>query len=178
MFIVLKDILTHFKYFLIFTIAATVIFMFIVLSSNIQLIASIIFYPSVSVFEKLGIIIGLIGSIQTNFSTFSVISIITVSVLFGLNVSAVWYLVREFGGVLYDKSIIGSGGGVLTAILGGGCASCGTLVVTPLLSLVGLGGVVAVLPLKGQEFNILAISFLILSSFFILKKVKKKTLNL
>ncbi len=172
MFIILKDILTRLNYLLIFIIVSFVVFAILVLSSNMQLVLSIISHQSANIFTKFGIIIGLIGSIQTNFSIFSVFSMATVSILLGINISAMLYLIKEAGGVLFKKSIVGTGGGVLSAMLGGGCAACGTLVITPLLSAVGLGGVVSFLPFAGQEFNILAIIVLSLSFLGILKKIK------
>lgn len=172
MFTPFKDILTRLNYLLIFIIVAVVVFVILVLSSNMQLIFSIISYPDVSIFTKIGIIFELIGSIHTNFSNFSIFSIVTVSILFGINISAIWYLIKESSGILYNKSVISTGGGIVSAVLGGGCASCGTLVITPLLSFVGLGGILSFLPLGGQEFNILAVVFLSLSLLGIFKKIK------
>ncbi len=172
MFLILKDILTRLNYFLIFVVVAFVVLVMLVLSSNIQLVASVISHQSADIFTKFRIIVELIGSIQTNFSIFSIFSMASISVLLGANISAMVYLIKEVGGVLYKKSFVGTGGGVLTAVLGGGCAACGTLVVTPLLSMVGLGGVVSFLPFAGQEFNILAIIVLSVSFWGILKKIK------
>ncbi len=172
MLIAIKEILTRINYLLVFLFMSFLVFIILVMSTNTQLIFSIISYPEPNIFSKLSIIVGLIGSIQTNFTFFSIISMIVISILFGFNISAIFYLIKEFGGVFYNKSIITTGGGILSAILGGGCAACGTLVITPLLSLVGLGGVLSLLPFGGQEFNLLAILFLGISFLGILKKIK------
>ncbi len=172
MFLVIKELITIWNYLFIFIATTLVVFVIIVLSSSFPLVVSVLFTFDADVLTKFYIIVGMVGSIQTKFSGFSIFSIITVSILFGANISAITYLIKNSGAVLYRKSIVGAGGGAVSAILGGGCATCGTLVVAPLLASVGLGGLLSLLPFGGQEFNVLALVVLLLSFWNTLKKIK------
>jgi len=64
-------------------------------------------------------------------------------------------------------------GGLISGIFGIGCAACGTLVLTPLLALIGAGGIVALLPFGGQEFGVFGVGMLGFSIFVIAKKIQE-----
>jgi len=63
--------------------------------------------------------------------------------------------------------------GVATSLLGVGCASCGSVVLT---SLVGFGSattVLGILPFRGREFGFLGIIILLIAISFTLKKINQ-----
>jgi len=64
----------------------------------------------------------------------------------------------------------GTAGAVL-GFLGIGCSVCGTLVIAPLLALVGLGSILTVLPLQGGELGILALAILSIANYMLIKKL-------
>lgn len=58
--------------------------------------------------------------------------------------------------------------GVLVGLLGVGCAACGSALFA---SLLGTGGALAVLPLRGQEFSWVGIVLVIISTFSLARKL-------
>lgn len=60
--------------------------------------------------------------------------------------------------------------GVASGVLGVGCGACGAFLLTSFLSLIGVGGILAYLPLGGSEFGILGV---ILLSFGLYKVAKQ-----
>jgi len=63
--------------------------------------------------------------------------------------------------------------GLLSALLGIGCASCGPLLIAGLLPFLGLGSFLPLLPFKGHEFEILGILILIFSVTLLSKEAVK-----
>lgn len=61
---------------------------------------------------------------------------------------------------------------MVSGFVGIGCASCGSVILASVLSLVGAGGVVFLLPLHGVEFNLLAIALLSYSAWRLAKKLR------
>lgn len=170
MFRVLKDIFSHKKYVSIAAAAAFVSFWMLVLASNIPLIVRVLGYGTAGMGEKVKIITSLFLSVGTNFSFFSLSMIIIISFLTGLNLSTILYAIRHTGAQTRGVKITAAGG-LGGAFLGGGCASCGTLVITPFLFSLGLGWVIPLLPLRGQEFNIFAALVLTVSLVVLLRRL-------
>src|SRR3546814_17586283 len=54
-------------------------------------------------------------------------------------------------------------GGLATGLFGVGCAACGTFVLSPALTLVGISGLIAQLPFGGEGFGVLGVGMLGLS---------------
>ena len=70
-------------------------------------------------------------------------------------------LLRKVGNVHFV-----AGGGSLVGIISGGCASCGL----PVVSLLGLGGSMSVLPFKGAELPYISLVLLSFSLYLLLKR--------
>jgi hypothetical protein len=115
--------------------------------------------------------VNLLGSIQTNFSLFSATYTIAISILFGMYVAmAVYYFSRRASVFQSGGAALGVGG-VVSGILGIGCAACGSVIATGALSFLGASGAVALLPLRGGEFGLLAVALLIASIAALAKKI-------
>lgn len=83
---------------------------------------------------------------------------VTVALLFGLNVAFTVHFVRRW---LADRQATGLGvTGLLAAVFGVGCASCGAVVLSFLVGTGAAASMVGVLPLGGHEFNLLAVAAL------------------
>ena len=61
--------------------------------------------------------------------------------------------------------------GLASGLFGVGCAACGTFVLGPVASFVGVSGLVAVLPFGGEEFGVLGIAMLGLSVVLTARKI-------
>lgn len=145
-------------------------FMVAVLLPNIQLITDVVISPDVPFWSKLELPISLLGSIGTNFTTLSASYTIVISVLFGVYVAMMAYFLRR------RIKEVGQGGiatgflGLLSGVLGVGCAACGSFLLTS-LTLVGAGGILASLPLGGSEFGIIGTILLTVAVYMTAKKI-------
>ena len=62
-------------------------------------------------------------------------------------------------------------GGLVSGIFGIGCAACGTFIFTSVLTLFGVGGILAYLPFGGEEFGFLGVGLLLYSLYTLTKKI-------
>jgi len=157
----LKEVFQDWEYILLAFIVAFVVFVFAVLLPNIPLLVQVLPMLGVSVWVKIKIIFGLLGAIKTNFSIFSAIYTIIIAILFGINVSLFTYFIRKQKQTFKNINSGAGIGGLISGILGIGCAACGTFILTWVLGLVGVAGIISYLPLGGEEFGILGIGLLL-----------------
>lgn len=138
---------------------------------NTQLIASVMQSSSATLSEKLRLVVSLLGSITTNFSSLSATYTILVALLFGLNVGMITFFLRNRAGTPSGTGIATGTLGTVTGLLGVGCAACGSFLLTTTLAWTGAGVVVVSLPLKGAEFGIVAVGLLLISLYLAAKKI-------
>ena len=151
---------------------AIVVFTFAVWLPNFKFIADILSSEVANLNDKASIIFGLYGSIGTNFTVVSAIYTILIALLFGMNVSLLTYYIRSQKKVLKGKDTASGLGGLVAGVFGVGCASCGTFILTSVLGLLGVGGVIAYLPLGGEEFGILGVMLLLYSVYALGKRIE------
>lgn len=160
------------RYVLLATTTALAVFILATWLPNLSLVRQIVTSGSISFADKVRILTALIGSIGTNFTLFSGLSTAAIAVLFGANVALIAYyiqrqLVRQTGKAGAATSLAG----LVSGLFGVGCAACGTFVLGPVASFVGVSGLVAVLPLGGEEFGMLGIAMLCLSLVLTARKI-------
>jgi len=167
-----KQVFSNIRYSLIAGIVAFAVFALSVWLPNFKLIATVITSSTATISDKFSILAGLLASIQTNFTLFSASYTIAIAMLFGINVAMVVYFMSRRKKFIEQSGMAASAGGLLSGMIGIGCAACGTLVLGPLLSLIGAGGLIALLPFGGQEFGVLGIGILGFSIFLTAKKIQ------
>ena len=69
------------------------------------------------------------------------------------------------------RSLSGAGVGTVAAFFGVGCAACGSMLLTALLSLFGASAILAYLPLHGLEFTLLALLLLLYTLYTLAKLI-------
>jgi hypothetical protein len=94
---------------------------------------------------------------------FTFISNVIISILFGLNVSILVHRFRMKTKIAKESSL--SGSGVVAGAFASGCPVCGSL----LLPLIGISGGLAAFPFRGLELKALAVSLMLISTYFVLK---------
>jgi len=166
-----KKVFSNMYYVVIAGAVAFIVFVLSVWLPNMGLVLQIITSSTASASDKLNILFGLLGAIKTNFSFFSALYTTTIAVLFGTNVAMLVYLLKQQRQSLQKSGAVVGLGGFISGIFGIGCAACGTLVLGPALSLVGVGGFISVLPFEGQEFGVLGVFMLSFATFLITKKI-------
>ncbi|MDP3729137.1 MAG: hypothetical protein Q8R26_00050 [bacterium] len=119
---------------------------------------------------KWNLLVALLLGMWTAMSKLSLMLLIIVAILTGANLTLVVQrlrIIRASG-----KTSVMVGGSSLLGIVGSGCASCGL----PILALLGLSGAAFYLPFQGLELSVLAIIFLSLSLYILIKEYNKQTI--
>jgi len=137
---------------------------------NLNFLGHITVSDTFSPSQKIGIISSVFGSFQTNFTPFSRAITILVSLLFAINFSFfVYFFLRA---ARFSKETgIGTSGFIL-GMIGIGCATCGSVILSSILGIGATAGFIGILPLKGQEFGLLSIILLSISIYLLSKKIK------
>jgi hypothetical protein len=139
---------------------------------NLSLIVEVMGHPDATLAQKIELSVSLLGSITTNFSALSATYTILISILFGINLAMLAYFLRNRIALVRESGVATGALGVVSGLLGVGCAACGSLILTSVLSLVGVAGVLAFFPLKGAEFGILGVLLLFWSVFLVAKHIE------
>jgi hypothetical protein len=157
------------KYLAVAIAVALVVIAFAAWLPNLHLITRTMTSSTMTLWQKTNLITSLLGSLQTNFTPLSRTVTFISAGLAGIQVSLLTYYLRQTARL--QRSMGMSALGVATSMLGVGCASCGSVVLT---SLIGFGSATAVLgflPFRGLEFGILGIGILLAAIHFTIKKI-------
>lgn len=165
------EVFAHLSYLTLAGVLATAAFLFAVWFPNFELIGEIFSAPDASAAAKLQIVLSLLGGIVTNFSLLSAASTVAVTVLFGINVAMVVYLLKQKRAAAAGQNIAIGTGGVASGALGIGCAACGSFAASTVLSFFGAAGALAILPWQGEEFGMLGVMLLAVSVSLMSKKI-------
>ncbi len=106
-----------------------------------------------------------LGTFRT-ISAIDVIFLSIIAVLFGINLALVIQKINFIRKQSNLKLTIGAG---LISLASAGCASCGLSIV----SFIGIGGALALLPFRGMELYFLSIAILVVSFFYNLNAIYK-----
>lgn len=147
-------------------------FVFAVWLPNIRLVAGIVSSPEVPFWSKLELPLSLLGSIATNFTPLSATYTIAIAVLFGVYIAMITYFLKRRIKDIKQSGIATGLFGITSGVLGVGCAACGSFLLTSVLSLVGAGGALVRLPLRGNEFGILGVILLTIALYVTAKQIE------
>lgn len=140
-------------------VAALVILGFLLWVFNLNLLAYIFTNPNISFGGKLAFFFNGYSGIFTNFDSAGAATLLLFSVLIGVNTAAAVYVSRS------RIASAGAGragaGSLVAAVVGAGCAACGTGILGPLLGAVGAAGSVALAKTVGVSANALGILFVL-----------------
>lgn len=129
---------------------------------NLHLITQVMASPAMTIWQKTSLLTGLLGSLQTNFTPLSRTITFIIAALAGIEVSLLVYYRQSLGMSVF---------GVAVGMLGVGCASCGSVVLTSLLGFGLATTVLGFLPFRGQEFGIMGIGILLWAIYSTIKKI-------
>ncbi len=164
-------VITNPKYLILSISITLLVIAFAAWLPNLHLITNAMTSGSMTLWQKTNLLTSLLGSLQTNFTPLSRTVTFISAGLAGVQVSLLIYYVRQTAQI--QQSMGMSALGVATSMLGVGCASCGSVVLT---SLIGFGSATAILgflPFRGQEFGFIGISILLLSIVYTMKKINQ-----
>ncbi|OGG06144.1 hypothetical protein A2872_04195 [Candidatus Gottesmanbacteria bacterium RIFCSPHIGHO2_01_FULL_42_12] len=164
-------IITAPKYLLLSIAVSLMVIGFAAWLPNLHLITKTMTNSTMTLWQKTNLLTGLLGSLQTNFTPLSRIVTFASATLAGVQISLLMYYLKQTARV--QKSLGMSALGMATSMLGVGCASCGSVVLT---SLIGFGSATAVLgflPFRGQEFGFIGIGILLFAINLTVKKINQ-----
>lgn len=137
---------------------------------NIRLVAGVVSSPDVPFVSKIQLPLSLLGSIGTNFTLLSATYTILIAILFGVYVAMITYFLKRRIKEVGQSGVATGFLGIVSGVLGVGCAACGSFLLTS-LTLVGAGGVLTLLPLGGSEFGIIGAILLAVAVYMTAKKI-------
>jgi len=147
------------------------VFTFSVWLPNLKLILKVL-SSDAQFLQRLKFPVSLLGSIATNFSLLSAFYSILIAILFGINVAMVIFFLRRRLTSIKQSGVALGFFGILSGILGVGCAACGSFLIVTLITWSGVGALVAALPLKGGEFGVISIILLLISLYQTAKQIE------
>ena len=169
---VLGQVFKHVRYLVGASVVAFTVLSAAILLPNTNALIQVLSSATVSVVFKLNFLLSLYGSLLTNFTPVSALYLIITAILFGVNIGLLTYYIRrrqvKNGNTTAHLANLG---GIISAVLGIGCAACGSIVLTAILSLFGAGSLILLLPFNGVEFGVLGIILLCFSSYYLMKRI-------
>jgi hypothetical protein len=138
---------------------------------NLHLITKAMTSSTMTLWQKTNVAASLLGSLETNFTPLSRNLTILSATLTGIQSSLLIYYVRR--SIQIQKEVGASVAGIATSLLGVGCASCGSVVITSLIGFASATTLLRILPFRGQEFALVGIAILLSAISFTLKKINQ-----
>ena len=118
---------------------------------------------------RLSILSGSLATLKLNSTLLSRIVLLVLVVLAGVNVSMLaYYLKRRF---TLGREVGMSLFGTTLGLVGVGCVSCGSVVLSSIFGLGATAGFLTLLPLRGLEFGLVSILLLVVSIALVSKKI-------
>ncbi len=166
----LRQVFSNPRYIVSSIVTFVVVISFAIWLPNLNFLHHIVTSDTFSSSQKIGIIGSMFGSLQTNFTPLSRIATVLVSFLFAINLSFfIYFFLRAAR--LNKEAGIGTSGFIL-GLIGIGCASCGSVILSSFLGVSVTAGFIGILPLRGAEFGLLSIILLGTSIYFLSKKIQ------
>ena len=172
LFQALKKVFQKPLYILLACITSLAVFAFAVWLPNISLIVSVMAHPEISFSQKLNLPFILLGSIVTNFTLLSASYTIAIAILFGVNLAMVVYFLKRKISEVKRSGIATGFFGIASGVAGMGCTACGSFLLASILSVFGVAGMLAFLPLAGGEFGILGVILLGVSLYMTARHIQ------
>lgn len=150
-------------------LVALCLFLFALWIPNIPLMKYMLMSENVSFAGKILFLWNSLGYFNENFTLFSRVIIISISVLSGLHIAMVAFYLRKRISSGIDSGI--GFFGTVIGMLGIGCATCGSIIISSIFGLSATAGVVGLLPFGGIEFGVIGIIILSAAIYLVAKKI-------
>ncbi|MEN9551736.1 MAG: hypothetical protein RI935_113 [Candidatus Parcubacteria bacterium] len=150
--------------------SAGVVFLFVLLLQNGNSALQVLSFDQINFWKRMGMGVSTLFDINNSFTTSSLAVSIITSLLTGVVLSLFYVYIKNHSEMIM-KSGLYSGTGLLLALMGVGCAACGTVIITTLFGIAGGTFLTNVLPYNGEEFGYVGIIILLFSIHTLLKKI-------
>jgi hypothetical protein len=129
---------------------------------NFDLFLYILTNSDISAGEKLTVFIQSYASLITNFENFAAIILVLFALLLGINMALLAFVMKNIGASI-GKESGKSGLSLFAAVLGAGCAACGTSILAPVLTAVGSTATIGLVEAIGVTANFAGIGLVLFS---------------
>lgn len=158
---VLRRVFIQARYIQIAALVSLVALSVAILVPNTDIILQVFASSELSLGTKFIFLGSMYGILFTNFSVLSAVYTVVIALLFGINSALLtFYIRRRQSKVTNTHGHTAGVMGVVSGLFGVGCAACGSVILSSILTLLGAGGLLAALPLHGAEFGILGVLLL------------------
>jgi hypothetical protein len=165
-----RTVFSRLSYIILAIIAALLFFLLAIWLPNLSFLKHIAVSDTYSFSSKITIFWSSLGFIETNFTTVTRILTIIVIFLSGVNISLLGYYLKNR---IKLERAVGTGIlGSVAGLLGVGCTSCGSVLLSSIFGLSATVGFIGILPLQGAEFGLAGIIILSFSIYMIAKKIQ------
>lgn len=157
------------RYAVLTVVSAGLALSLFVFSQNLTFVSFVLTGP-LSIANRLTALIELFPFIGTSYGPLTGAVLVLVSLFTGANIALITYHFAE-----HDFSVRAGGTGTIAvglAVLGAGCAACGSAVLAGLLGVAGATGVLTALPFEGLEFTVLALGLLVVSMHWLVRGLR------
>ncbi len=168
---IVVKILTQPKYAVLAITVTLVIIVFAAWLPNLHLVAKTTTNSTMSLWQKINLLTGLLGSLRTNFTPLSRLITFVSAALAGIQTSLLMYYLKQT--FRAQQSMGMSIVGIAASMVGVGCVSCGSVILTSLIGFGSTTAVLGLLPFRGLEFGIIGAMVLLLAISLTIKKIKQ-----
>jgi hypothetical protein len=130
---------------------------------NLNLLWTVWSSPQVNWFDKLSLPLAGFQSLVTNFDSWPAAIVGLFAVLSGINLALLVFVLRYRGRGATLATGSKNLGGLIAAIIGSGCAACGSSVLTPLATALGASLSAATATALGIEADVIGIGLVLIS---------------
>ncbi len=169
--VTIANIILRPKYLFLVILIMLIMTSFAAWLPNLHLITRAMTSTTMTLWQKTNLLAAFLGSLQTNFTPLSRTLTIISATLTGIQISLLIYYLRQSARIQTEMGV--SFAGVATSLLGVGCASCGSVVLTSLIGFGTATTVLGILPFRGQEFGFLGIAILVVAINYTMKKINQ-----
>ena len=142
---------------------------FLLLIPNYSLLAGAFVSPLFTPLEKIAILFGIFGTLSTFFTPLGQTIAVVTALLIGIITNLLVFSMRNR--VLRRRMAGNSAIGIISSMIGIGCASCGSIILSSLIGLSATVGFLSFLPLGGDFFGVIGLLILLFTLSHILLKM-------
>lgn len=169
--VTIATILRRPKYLLVVILIALSMITFAAWLPNLHLITKTMTSTTMSLWEKTNLLTAFFGSLQTNFTPLSRMLTVISATLTGIKISLLIYYLRQSARIQTQMGV--SFAGVAASLLGVGCASCGSVLLTSIIGFGSATAVLGILPFRGLEFSFVGVGILLVAINYTIKKINQ-----
>jgi len=154
-------LMARWRYAILAAFSAILFFELIFWLFNLPVLSFVMLSDSLTIIEKIKVLISPLSTISDSNGTIVLLMMLTLAIIQGIIISALVYTIRHQQKV--DGKLIGESSAIgILAIIGLGCPSCGTSLLTPIIALFASGSATAV----SEQLTIFAMPIAILIGIY------------